>query len=82
MLRPADSVRQARKLNPRNGTLTMSSPSRSKTTRPWRTLVANKMVGVRILRSRLGPGANQPTFGLGIVNYDRGPGVNRLRRAG
>jgi hypothetical protein len=82
MLRPADLVRLARKLNSRKATFTMSSPSRSKATPAWRTLVANKMVGVRILRSRLGPGGNQPTFGLGIVSYDRGSAPNRLRRAG
>lgn len=82
MLRPADSIRLARRLNLLKATQTMSNPARGKGQKPWRTLVANKMVGVRILRSRLGPVGNQTTFGLGGVSYDRGLGVNRLRRAG
>jgi hypothetical protein len=82
MLRPADLIRQARKNNTRKATSTMASPSRSKATKPWRTLVAHKMVGVRILRNLMGPGGNQPTFGLGIANYDRGPATSRVRRAG
>ncbi len=81
MLRPADSIRLARKLNLRKATATMASPARSKSQKPWRTLVANKMVGVQILRNRLGAAGNLPTFGLGI-NNDRGPAANRLRRAG
>jgi hypothetical protein len=82
MLRPADSVRHARRTHSRKVTTTMASPTRAKADKPWRTLLANKMVGVRILRSRLGPAGNQPTFGLGILNYDRGHAPDRIRRAG
>lgn len=81
MLRPADSVRMARKTMARTRTSTILGRKRSAGDRPWRTLMANKMVGVRILRNLLGPAGNQPTFGLGL-EYDRRHSAHRALRNG